>query len=98
MAKKEVPDEVIIETRSFLDGLTFLIYGKLKFFDKNGNIGLSSVNKIEKFDMLKCSKPQSVKLLDIYSQAQEIQIQRQIVAKLLVMSKKEIEVENHEER
>lgn len=97
MATKEVIDEVIIETRAFKDGMIFLIRGKLKWFDKAGNIILSEITKQEQTNILKPSfsstgKLSEVKLLPYYKKAKEIHIQRQIVSKLIVLSKKEIEV------
>ena len=97
MATREVIDEVIIETKAFLDGMIFIIHGKVKFFDKNGNIILSEITKQEKVNILNpkdivSSMPSEVKLPDYYKKAVEIQIQRQIVSKLIVLSKKEVEV------
>ena len=92
MATKKVIDKVIIETRAFDDGVTFLIYGKLKFFDRGGNIVLSEITKQEKFDIFTNSKPSEIKLLDHYKKVEEIHIQRQIVSKLIVLSKKDEEV------
>ncbi len=101
MATREVIDEVIIETKAFGDGLIFLIYGKLKFFDKAGNIVLSKITKQQKANILKpaftsMSKPSEIKLPDYYKKAVEIHIQRQIVSKLIVLSKKEVEAKNKE--
>ena len=97
MATKELIDEVIIETRAFEEGIIFLIHGKLKFFDKNGNIVLSKITKQEKMNILKpnevkSSKPSEIGIPDYYKKAVEIHIQRQIVSKLVVLSKKEVEV------
>ena len=97
MAAKEVIDDVIIETKAFLDGIIFLIHGKLKFFDRTGNIVLSEITKQEKMNILnpgevKSSKPSEIKLPDYYKKAVEIHIQRQIVSKLIVLSKKAVEV------
>ncbi len=96
MATKEVIDEVIIETKAFGDGLIFLIHGKLKFFDRTGNIVLSEITKQEKVNILKPAfasegKPSNIKLPDYYKKAKEIHIQRQIVSKLVVLSKKDVE-------
>ena len=97
MATKEVIDEVIIETKAFLEGIIFLIHGKLKFFDKAGNIVLSKITKQEKLNILNpkdivSNIPSEVKIPDYYKKAVEIHIQRQIVSKLIVLSKKEVEV------
>ena len=97
MEKNEVIDEVIIETKAFLDGIIFLIHGKLKFFDRTGNIVLSKITKQEKVNILNpkdvvSSIPSEIKLPDYYKKAVEIHIQRQIVSKLVVLSKKEMEV------
>ncbi len=92
MATREVIDEVIIETKAFEDGLIFLIHGKLKFFDKNGNIVLSKVTKQEKANTSTPNIISNVKLPDYYKKAVEIHIQRQIVSKLIVLSKKQVEV------
>ena len=97
MPAREFIDDVIIETRAFEEGEIFLIHGKLKFFDNNGNIVLSEITKQEKMNILKptevkSSKPSEIKLPDYYKKAVEIHIQRQIVSKLVVLSKKEKEV------
>lgn len=88
MVEREVIDEIIIETKPFDEGLTYLIYGKLNKFDKAGNLILTEISKIEKFNILKIGKPSQVDLLDCYKKAKEIHIQRQVVSKLIVLSKK----------
>lgn len=93
MATREVIDELIIETKAFENGIIFLIHGKLKFFDKTGNIVLSEITKQETINILKSFGSLSeCKLLDCYKAAEEIHIQRQIVSKIIVMSKKVVEV------
>lgn len=94
MATREVIDELIIETKAFDDGIICLIYGKLKFFDKNGNLILSEITKEEKSNIFNIAKPSVVKLPDYYKRAKEIHIQRQIISKIIVLSKKNIEDKN----
>ena len=95
MVQKEVIDELIIETRPLDKGLTYNIYGKLKKFDRTGNLILSEISKIEKFNILEFDKPTPVDVPDYYKKAKEIHIQRQVVSKLIVLSKKEMDVKEH---
>lgn len=84
---KEVLDEVIIETKAFDNMLIFLIHGNVKYFDKTGNIIMDKITKQESFNIAS-SKLNEIPLLNYYKKAKEIHIQRQIVSKIIVLSKK----------
>ena len=95
MGERKVIDELIIETKPLEEGLTYLIYGKLKRFDNAGNLILSEISKIEKFNILKFDNPSKVGIPYHYNKSEEIHIQRQTVSKIIVISKKDVDVKDH---
>lgn len=89
--EREVIDEVIIETKPISNDIALFIHGRVKFFDKAGNIVLGQVIKQQKFNIFTYDS-EDMALPICYTKAKEIHIQRASVSKIIVLSKKRAQV------